>query len=125
MSGNEATKVTLSVNSGKPVSLDGLAKKLSTTVDVEVLESKAYAKAEKLVGGLTAKHVTEKTPEQLKEFISATAAFLQKEKNLMEEDAAVKAAKNTLAEKRRELREATKEQKALLELAILTYSKQI
>lgn len=126
MSGNEA-EVTLSVNGGKAVPLSNLTKavKAMKVTDVEVLESKVFAKAEKLVGGLTAKHVAEKTDEQLKEFISATAAFLQKEKDLLDEDSAVKAAKDVLAEKRRDLREATKEQKALLELAVFAYSKRI
>jgi len=123
----------ISVNGGQSVKvtkdqLDKVVKNLqkeSKVLDLEVLESKTFEKAEKLVGTLTAKSVIEKTDTELKEFISINSAFLLKEKDLMAELAAVKAAKEMLAEKRRELREATKEQRALLDLAVLAYSKRI
>lgn len=93
--------------------------------DVELLESKLFAKAEKMVGGLTARSIVDKSDVELKEFISVTAGFLQKEKDLMAEENAVKAAKDILKQKRQELREATKEQRVLFELAVLTYSRRI
>jgi len=126
-------EMDISVNGGKAVTvtqeqLEKAVKNLkkeSKVLDLEVLESKTFEKAEKLVGALTAKSVIEKTDTELKEFISINSAFLLKEKDLMAEEAAVKAAKEMLAEKRRELREATKEQRALLDLAVLAYSKRI
>lgn len=98
---------------------------MKNVIHLNLLESKEYKIAEKTVGELTAKNIIEKNSEELKEFISATAAFLQKEKEIMQNDPAFKSAKAVLKEKRQELKEATKEQKALLELAILTYSKKI
>jgi hypothetical protein len=98
---------------------------MTKVINVEILESKEYAKADKLVGGLTVKSIVEKSPEELREFISATAAFIQKEKEMMKNDPAYKAASDVLKEKRAQLKEAIKEQVALLDLAILVYGKQM
>jgi hypothetical protein len=95
------------------------------SMTVEIKESKEFEKAEKVVGGLTAKSIVEKTPEQLKEFISVTSAFLLTEKQKCEAQPAMKAAKDVIKEKNKELKEDTKEQDALLKLAILVYSKRI
>jgi hypothetical protein len=95
------------------------------SMTVEIKESKEFAKAEKIVGGLTAKSVVEKTPEQLREFISVTSAFLLTEKQKCDAQPAMKAAKEIIAEKNKEFREDTAEQTALLKLAVLVYSKRI
>jgi aspartate oxidase len=91
----------------------------------DVSDSKQFKSVKKKLGDTAAKNMTEKSVNELKEFISATAGLIQKERDAMQSTGKYKAAVESKKECEDSFKDAIKESKLMLDLAVLVYSKKL
>lgn len=92
---------------------------------VDITETKQYLAVKKKLSDTAASNMVQKTQPELKEFIAATAGYIQQQKTAMEASDKYQAAKETLKECMAQFKDDTGESDTLLKLAILVYSRKI